>query len=144
MVRYARIVKLSGKLHQTLAELRPLIFSVFSFTQKIILFFFWPHSVQKSLRYPATIPHPDFYLLLLFLIYIYIYCFSCRENFIAPWSQVSDNFTIGVNRKILINVYIFLSQKHILRVQTGPDYSLFTHYRYIFFNFLFKRRMVCV
>ena len=38
--------------------------------------------------------------------------------------------------KFLLTSYIFLSKKHILRVQTGSDYLLFTHYRYVFFKFL--------
>ena len=57
-------------------------------------------------------------------------------NLIAPCSQVHDNFTLGVNRKILINLIYLLSQKHVLRVQTVSEYLSFTHYRYVFFKFL--------
>ena len=55
------------------------------------------------------------------------------ENLIAPCSQVHDNFSMGVNSKILIYLIYLFIQKHTLRVQTGFDYLLFTHYRYVFF-----------
>ena len=37
-----------------------------------------------------------------------------RENLIARCSQVHDNFTMGVNRKILINlIYLFIQETYL-------------------------------
>ena len=39
---------------------------------------------------------------------------SYGENLIAPCSQVHDNFTMGVNRKILINlIYLFIQETYL-------------------------------
>ena len=40
--------------------------------------------------------------------------FPYGENLIAPCSQVHDNFTMGVNRKILINlIYLFIQETYL-------------------------------
>ena len=39
---------------------------------------------------------------------------SYGENLIAPCSQVHNNFTMGVNRKILINlIYLFIQETYL-------------------------------
>ena len=40
---------------------------------------------------------------------------SYGENLIAPCSQVHDNFTMGVNRKILTNlIYLFIQETYLM------------------------------
>ena len=66
--------------------------------------------------------------------------FAYGENLIAPCSRVHDNFTMGVNRKILINlIYIFIQDpcKRALIIYYLPIIDMY------FLNFLFKRKMVC-
>ena len=41
------------------------------------------------------------------------------ENLISPCSQVHDNFTMGVNRKILINLIYLLIQETYLTCANG-------------------------
>ena len=45
------------------------------------------------------------------------------ENLIGPCSQVHDNFTIGVNRKILIDLFTLLSPL-VSRPVTWRDFAL--------------------
>ena len=68
--------------------------------------------------------------------YLYVGVYAYGENLIARCSQVHDNFTMGVNRKILINLIYLFIQETYLTCANGSDYLLFTHYRYVFFKFL--------
>ena len=62
---------------------------------------------------------------------------TCGEYLIASSSQVHDNFTMGVNRKILINLIYFFYRRNISYVcKRTPINFLFTNYRYVFFKFL--------
>ena len=45
--------------------------------------------------------------------------FPYGENLIAPCSQVHDNFTMGVNRKILINLIYLFTQETYLTCANG-------------------------
>ena len=46
--------------------------------------------------------------------HLILHCVPYGENLIARCSQVHDNFTMGVNRKILINlIYLFIQETYL-------------------------------
>ena len=67
--------------------------------------------------------------------------YAYGENLIARCSQVHGNFTMGVNRKILINlIYLFIHETYFMCALVIYYLPIIDMY---FLNFLFKRKLVC-